>query len=269
MWARIWVFLLAAAPLNADDFQVLDVRPRLQVAQSTVRTQTGGYSISDARPLDGKDEYAPHEPIVFQCLVQPPDGAQINYIWRMSEQINAIADNSRVFIWAPAGDHRVEVTVFWIDFDNRKFDIKDHAARFRVTGTPPGPDPNPGPDPEPDPPPNPDVPEGEFGLTKLAFENANKVTGAARTLASELADNFQGVSSGLAAGAYLNIGLAKADLQARNSETVDEYRDEWLEAFFKPLGKRLVDLESDGSISSPANMVKALKAVADGLSLVK
>lgn len=218
-----------------------------------------------------KDTYAPYEPIVIGCNCVTPEGAEVKYIWRATSQAKIVTDDGRAYVWAPPGQHSVTVTVFWIDFASTTWDVQVYDKAFTVSGTPtPGPEPDPGPNPGPDPPkPNPDVPDGEYGLTKLAFTSGSKITGDARKLAADLGDNFQAVSSALAAGAYLNTGLAKADLQARNSAVVGSHRDAWLESFFKPIGERLVELESDGTLASQSNMVKALKAVGDGLKLIK
>jgi len=69
----------------------------------------------------------------------------------------------------------------------------------------------------PTPPPPPDtIPEGKFGLGPKAYRWASAVAAEHRKAAGKLADNFEAVASGMAAGAYKTPKDANQELTGRN-----------------------------------------------------
>lgn len=131
------------------------------------------------------DTVRPHTPIVGKCDCAVPKNAEVTLTWRADAKSNLIevVDDkglANVHVWAPPGQHWLEVTVLtqfyrdivvWVpDPDNPnditkakldkirvtdKYDIQRHEKQYRVLGQTPGPDPDPDPDPEPDPDPDP------------------------------------------------------------------------------------------------------------------
>jgi hypothetical protein len=140
-------------------------------------------------------------------------------------------------------------------------------AQHRIKiGTGPSPVPNPNPNPNPGPTPN--VPDGEFGLTKLAHGLASKLT-VGRSRAASVAANYEAVAAQLVAGGYPSIGIANQDLQARNQESTAADRTVWLDTFFAPIADEMLKLQQAGKLTSMQDVGKAYRATADGLKLVK
>lgn len=140
-----------------------------------------------------------------------------------------------------------------------------------VIGTGPKPDPDPEPKPKPKPIPDPDpivvIPEGVHGLTKACYTAALRVPLPARNRAKAIGENFSGVASAIAAGAFPTFDAANLELKNRNATTVADVRDAWLPWFTVEAGLVLT-LFRNGDISTLPQLADAYHAVADGLKLV-
>jgi len=159
----------------------------------------------------------------------------------------------------PPGTYTIRVAAFYEDRVAKRY-------ANTVIGMPtpiPGPGPGPGPGPVPI---NPDVPDGDYGLTKMSYGWARALS--TKDKAAELSGNFSAVASQLAAGGFITPGAANDDLKARNVATLGEgsaAHKEWTESFFVPLGAELSKLK----LANPQDVAKAFTAVSAGLALVK
>lgn len=114
-------------------------------------------------------EVEPFKPIVAQCKVPGADEkAEVQILWEARTDFEFISTNggSTLHIWAPPGTHTLKANIFVIDWENRKFDVKQLATQFTVTGNVPI-DPD-----EPDDPPGPLaslLPEGVNRYALAAF----------------------------------------------------------------------------------------------------
>lgn len=124
--------------------------------------------------------------------------------------------------------------------------------------TPPGPNP-PGPTP---------IPDGSFGLSKLAVEWASPVPSAARGKAAAFSTNFESVASQIAAGGFASVTEANAALKAKNAATAGTDRDAWL-TWFNAFAAKMTSLYTSGTVTTLPQHSEAYLAIAAGLKLVK
>lgn len=135
-------------------------------------------------------------------------------------------------------------------------------AFFDIDGTPVPPGPGPGPNPEPT------IPDGWNGLTKLVYTAAMKVGDKSirSAKAKALGDNFAGVASGLAAGAYADINAANADLKAKNEASTGLARETWVPVIAEE-AKAMQALFTAGKFNGLDDYSQAYHAVAAGFHL--
>lgn len=123
----------------------------------------------------------------------------------------------------------------------------------------------PGPMPGPNPGPNPSVPDGDFGMTRIAYDEAIKINRPA--IFMKLASNFEAVASKIAAGGVDSVREALSDLTDRNKEaTTTEERQAAL-PFFEVWQKAANSANENGSLRTIEQYQKAFEATAVGLSL--
>jgi hypothetical protein len=105
-----------------------------------------------------------HAPIVARAELGDSATGSVQVLWEAGPGVYLlpIGDGSTVHAWAPPGEHALRCDVFRVNWDAKTFDIKRHAARFRV-----GPAPEPVPPPDPTPPPTPPTPDPPAPVGKL------------------------------------------------------------------------------------------------------
>lgn len=138
---------------------------------------------------------------------------------------------------------------------------------------PPPPDPDPDPPNPPDPPPGPVepvFPDGTYKLAKFTYDNAPK-GGNNITLANNLANNFQTVSSSIAAGVITSINNANSDLKTRNQATFAQHGStppEWA-AFFTKFSEKMNSLFAANQLITVQDLRTAFQEIEQGLREVK
>lgn len=95
-----------------------------------------------------------HAPIVARADLGDAATGSVQVLWEAGPgvQLVPVGDGSTVHVWAPPGEHSLRCDVFRVNWDAKTFDIRRHAAKFRVGPAPPPPSPEPVPPPTPDPP---------------------------------------------------------------------------------------------------------------------
>lgn len=119
--------------------------------------------------------------------------------------------------------------------------------------------PTPGPTPTPV-----TVPDGDFGLTKLAYDEAMKLTAEQKKFAAKLAENFVVEAAQIAAGARASIEESQNSLKDVNRETLGDNREVWLDWF---VAWQVSTKKSD--LTTLEDFAKAYNATAEGLKLVR
>jgi hypothetical protein len=119
-------------------------------------------------------ETPPHVPIVATCAM--PLVGEPQFTWSASPNASLIvsADGKTAHIWAPPGEHRLEVLALSIDWDNRRSEFKKYQATFTVVGVNPTPVP-----PKPDP-----TPPGVLGQLVQSPSDREKLAAFYRDLAA-------------------------------------------------------------------------------------
>ena len=97
-----------------------------------------------------------HQPIVAVLAENIPDGAKLEYAWRVTGGDFLEVDGKTIHVWAAPGNHTITARGYWILTkrvtmpDGQEFDALlgfgqfDHSADFKVGGTvPPVPPPHP------------------------------------------------------------------------------------------------------------------------------
>lgn len=155
------------------------------------------------------------------------------------------------------GEYEVEAIV--VDFDARKLD----RLRHRIVIGKPGPGPVP---PEPDPDPDPPKPDPLTGLAKTVYELA--LAANDKATAAKIADNYQGVSAAINAGAY------SGDLFAAKTKIVGDLfklnnplasgKPAWT-TMFDRLNEIFGAADQAGELSSVAEIAKRFSEIERGL----
>ena len=128
-----------------------------------------------------------------------------------------------------------------------------------VTGTvniggvvPPGPNPQ----PQPDPNPNPNLPEGKYGFAPLMYDAIVKKVprDVAVKYAGQIADNFESIAAGIAAGSWKTPTEANKELTGKNRFTFsgdDAALQAWV-PFFEAWSARATELNKAGKLPNIA-----------------
>lgn len=127
--------------------------------------------------------------------------------------------------------------------------------------TPPGPVP-PGPTP---------VPDGKLGFTKMAFTEASTIAAGSRSKAVELADNFDGAASAIAAGALRSVEASNAEVTAGNRRILADpvHKGAWTPFFFVWAKQSDAALTAGTLKPTVEEYAEIYRATAQGLRLVK
>lgn len=133
-----------------------------------------------------------------------------------------------------------------------------------VVGSPP---PQPEPGPGPSPPPGP-VPEGKFGMAKLAAQWAASVPAASRAKAQPLADNFESISAAIAAGDTAGIQDAVTRLKEKNGQTLGPDIKAWT-PWFQSWEAEAKKLAAAGKLPSQAEFGELFLETSQGLRSVR
>ena len=124
--------------------------------------------------------------------------------------------------------------------------------------------------PEPEPNPEPDFEPGRYGLARYCYDLAPK-SGQNPLIAQALANNFQAVSSSIAAGVIKDINSANKDLKARNQATFNNFGGtppEW-EQFFQKFAEKMNNFFQGGQLTTVQDFRVALTEIENGLRAVK
>lgn len=168
------------------------------------------------------------------------------------------------FVPKPGVDYQIQLDAYKV-VDGKFAKAKDVKV-FRIGPKPPDPDPDPDPDPEPDPEPD-NLTETAKKVRDWAKQIGNKVE------AKKIAENYAGINSSIAAGAYNNIEFLAArskiisDLYTAN-HPVSENNEEW-NVFFRNLSSLMQSLDEAGKLGTLADLHKSLQEIQSGLEAVK
>ena len=131
--------------------------------------------------------------------------------------------------------------------------------------TPPGPTP-----PQPNPGPAP-LPDGQFGVAKLVYEEASKVPSPNRAAeASALADQFEAVAAQIAAGTLRNALSISSAIKAAGAKalTTPEANAAWGPAADK-FGQVIYGFYKAGKFREPSDWATCLREISSGLRAVR
>lgn len=124
---------------------------------------------------------------------------------------------------------------------------------------------NPGPNPGPNPRPRPVIPDGRFGLAKVAAAELLKLPAGVRGSAAAVAGAHRAVSSQIAAGALDGFPRVLSALQSRLREVLGRNFESW-----KPWGQSVMgsvsELYQAGKLKTETDLAEALSEIADGLT---
>ena len=134
------------------------------------------------------------------------------------------------------------------------------------------PDPEPGPEPGPKPPAP--LPDGKFGLAKLARDWAGQVQGSTvraevQSLAGSFSQQAASLQAAIAAGVAVPTAEILANCKTANREALGSRADAWKAAFFEPLAKKLEQLYDGKQVNGAADFQAAFEEIALGLKAVK
>jgi len=232
------------------------------------------------------DEVPVGKPIVAGCECVVPEGAQTRVSWSLESRGDGvgefIADSGSeftIYVWAQPGSYRLTNSVVWVhaeeievvgvDGEPQKirnlldWGTANYEKTFTVTG---GSDPEPEPKPKPKPKPEPDVPTDEWSLGKTIYTEVMKIPFGARAKSAEVADNFDAVSAGIAAGQFRNGGFsaASAELAERNRDTLGGDKGAWDAAFselYRHMQERRVPTTLESYADAYTYIARGLRAV--------
>jgi hypothetical protein len=134
--------------------------------------------------------------------------------------------------------------------------------------------PGPGPGPNPDPNPVPNVPEGKYGFGPAMYDVvAKKIPADVRVkYAPKLADNFESVAAGIAAGSWKTPTEANRELAGKNRFTFqgdDAALQAWM-PFFEAWSARAADLNKAGKLPNLASeYAEVYRETQAGLKAIK
>lgn len=215
------------------------------------------------------DRYEPYQPIIAGCNCIVPESGTVQFLWSVDSQSKAIPseDNKKLYIWAPPGNHSVDVvaitTVYqelnvWVE--DPKFpgdptkailkkiksmlsqDVQRYNKNYTVGTAPPGPSPGPGPAPGPDPtPPGPGPSPGpgpldDFTTNALSWLKAIPANNYSKEKAYSIADNYSAIAAQAVAtsGWDLNAFVNQTKQLNQKKLSTDDIAA-WSQPFFYPL----------------------------------
>jgi hypothetical protein len=236
------------------------------------------------------------KPIVAGCDCVIPEAAETRVSWfleSMGDGQGEIAidtgSNFIAYVWAEPGKYKLTNSVMWVQtqdiqvpgVDGEVQVIKSlidwgastYEKQFDVIGVvpepipDPEPNPEPGPNPGPNPGPSPDVPSDQWDLGKTIYAEAMKLPAGPRAKANDLADNFDAVSAGIAAGQFRNGGFnaASAELASKNRATLGSDKDAW----DAPLSALFSHMQAQRVPTTLQSYADAYTYIANGLRAVK
>jgi hypothetical protein len=112
------------------------------------------------------------------------------------------------------------------------------------------------------------VPEaGKFGLTKLSFDEANKLSKDSKVLSKQFSENFASVSAAINAGGIKNVSTAFSTLVEKNNKTVKENPNsaEW-KAWFDLIDSTVKDKMRKSEVKTLDDLADALLEISEGLA---
>lgn len=241
------------------------------------------------------DEVKLGKPVVAGCDCIVPENAETRVSWSLEslgagsgEYVIDSGSDFTVYVWGEPGEYRLSNSVVWVQAEEIEVQLADGTSRkirslidwgtsnyertFKITGSVPNPDPapvpnpNPGPKPDPTPGPTPDVPSDQWDLGKTIHAEVMKIPSSARSKASAVADNFDAVSAGIAAGQFRNGGSSAAleELAERNRETLGGDKGAWdpaLTALYRHMQERRVPTTLESYADAYTYIARGLRAV--------
>ena len=233
------------------------------------------------------DEVELGEPIVAGCECVVPEGSETRVSWSLqnlgkgkAQFVPDTGTDFTVYVWAEPGKYKLTNSVVYVQYQEIEvptadggtqtikslidFGLQNYEREFTVVGKIPSPDPEPDPDPDPDP--DVPVPDDKWDLGKTIYRQAMKLPVSVRSKASALADNFDAVGAGIAAGQFARGGFqsAQKELADRNRSTVGADKDAWNAAFtelFRHMQERRVPTTLEAYADAYAFIAKGLRAV--------
>jgi len=211
------------------------------------------------------DHLDPYQPIVAGCQCIVPQNGKAQFMWEADGNSKYIPsdDGTKLYIWAPPGNHSVNVLVIVQSFKdvqvvvvdpadpNNKdkwtfktisvvdsFDVQRYSKNYTVGDTPP-PGPTPGPTPNPTPTPTPTPTPDDF--TALAQKWLKDIPPASysKDLALAIADNYSSVASQAVATSGWDLNAFVSHTKALNTAKLSDPQklQDWLNHFFVPLAQ--------------------------------
>ena len=191
------------------------------------------------------------------------------------EMVDVVATSSPAewVFTGPPGRYSIRLTSFAA---NTGF----HAVTGTVIigGTPvpnpnPNPGPGPGPNPNPNPQPNPSIPEGKYGFGPAMFKIVNEqVPADMKKYAPQIADAFEGVAAGIAAGSFTTPDAANKELAGRNRfifEGKPADLEKW-KVFFTAWSNKATELNKSGKLPNiAAEYAVVYRETMEGLRAIK
>jgi hypothetical protein len=163
----------------------------------------------------------------------------------------ATANSGEWVFTGPPGQYSIRLTSF---DPNTGFNATTGTVTIGTNPNPPTPPNPPGP-PNPPVPPDVVIPEGKYGFGPLSYNVVTtQVTADYRSYASKLADNFEAVAAGIAAGSYKTPDEANKELAGRNRFTFSSdptALTAWM-PFFNAWSAKTTELNKAGKLPNMA-----------------
>jgi len=130
----------------------------------------------------------------------------------------------------------------------------------------------PNPTPDPTPPAPPDIPDGQFQLAGIAYNQFESLTIPNKVaVASALANNYAGIASSISAGALTTLNDVMKTIKQNNQATLAKYNlsPSSVKSWSDALNSQLQSLYAAKKFNKISDYAVAFNEIAQGLALVK
>lgn len=168
----------------------------------------------------------------------------------------------------PGASYSIVLIAINLDEQNQAtIDTETHIVT--VEGAAPPPEPNPPSPPSPPGPVDPVLPDGQFGMAKLAYQWSQQLPSSLKAKQRQLAPNYRAVSSGIAAGGIQSFEAADAELKRRNEPILGGEIETWRVQFAQKIYPKLDEFWEAGRMTTVNQYGVVLGEIAIGLEAVQ